>query len=625
MNKRSTIYFSIFIVAYVVFLGFTRMVNMEWGLPYPLHPDERNMAVAVMQLGCNEEQTTDCFHPNFFAYGQITLYLAYMLIKGYHFITASTGASITFNEATLALRAISAFASIATGLVLLQSLRMVVHRHIPKVTRVDERILLVSSFLIVFVPGFIQMAHFGTTESLLMLYYSLLILFSIRALYQKVTMIRFLLSTSVICGLAIATKVSALPFIAVPLITLMSFRPVKGGLKSFRTDLKQHVWNLVQVTASWVIFAVITAILSIVLSPYNFLDYEAFRGSMDYESAVGFGTIEVFYTRQFFQTTPVLFQFVYTFPFVLGWPIFMLFIIAFFSLPWKRDINLMRLAFLIYFVPQAVLFTKWSRFMAPVLPVMVLFSLLGLFWMYRLLRTLIDARMNTKKRSKRRFILHRLVQCFVVCIILISMIPGIAYLSIYLREDIRFTASKWMYDTMEDESYILAETANVIDLPILPEGMVPPDKRFTNIPFDFYNLHSNPILQRELERHIAQADYIIVPSRRIFSNHTCLWPPDAPSATSVPLVSVHQYRSIPDPVNSRDERCQQLQEKYPQLHEYYQSLFSGELGFELVAEFTSYPNISLLGQTIIEFPDERAEETWTVFDHPVIRVYKRVE
>ena len=43
----------------------------------------------------------------------------------------------------------------------------------------------------------------------------------------------------------------------------------------------------------------------------------------------------------------------------------------------------------------------------------------------------------------------------------------------------------------------------------------------------------------------------------------------------------------------------------------------------MVAEFTSYPEISFFGTTLIDFPDENAEETWTVFDHPVIRIYKK--
>jgi len=90
-------------------------------------------------------------------------------------------------------------------------------------------------------------------------------------------------------------------------------------------------------------------------------------------------------------------------------------------------------------------------------------------------------------------------------------------------------------------------------------------------------------LQQELEEHLKKADYIFVPSRRIFANHP--------------------------------------KSKYPVLNKYYEGLFNGKLGFEKVAEFESFPKIKFQ----VNFPDEVAEETWTVFDHPVIRIYKKIK
>lgn len=52
-------------------------------------------------------------------------------------------------------------------------------------------------------------------------------------------------------------------------------------------------------------------------------------------------------------------------------------------------------------------------------------------------------------------------------------------------------------------------------------------------------------------------------------------------------------------------------------------LFS-EKKFKKVAELSSYPTIELFGKKVIEIKDEMAEETFTVFDHPVIRIYKRI-
>lgn len=172
-------------------------------------------------------------------------------------------------------------------------------------------------------------------------------------------------------------------------------------------------------------------------------------------------------------------------------------------------------------------------------------------------------------------------------LIFITVIPGIAYLSIYLSPDVRFTASDWIYKNIPANSKILSETANVIDIPIPTNTYELHAPNYALNSFNFYDLDSSLQLQKDLSEALNQADYIIVPSRRIFKNHS----------------------SITD---------------YPLLTTYYSDLFSGRSGFEKVEEFSSYPKITLFGKTLVEFPDEDAEETWTVFDHPVIRIYKRI-
>ena len=58
--------------------------------------------------------------------------------------------------------------------------------------------------------------------------------------------------------------------------------------------------------------------------------------------------------------------------------------------------------------------------------------------------------------------------------------------------------------------------------------------------------------------------------------------------------------------------------RYPVATRYYQFLFAGKLGFEKAAEFHSYPR--LFG---VEFDDTRAEEQFTVYDHPKVLIYRK--
>lgn len=58
--------------------------------------------------------------------------------------------------------------------------------------------------------------------------------------------------------------------------------------------------------------------------------------------------------------------------------------------------------------------------------------------------------------------------------------------------------------------------------------------------------------------------------------------------------------------------------RWPMTLAYYQALLSGDLGFELVADFTSRPNLGP-----IAFVDDTAEEAWTVYDHPRVFVFRK--
>jgi YYY domain-containing protein len=60
--------------------------------------------------------------------------------------------------------------------------------------------------------------------------------------------------------------------------------------------------------------------------------------------------------------------------------------------------------------------------------------------------------------------------------------------------------------------------------------------------------------------------------------------------------------------------------RYPVTTRYYQLLFAERLGFVKAAEFHSYPR--LLG---LEFNDDRAEEQFTVYDHPKVLIYRKTE
>jgi hypothetical protein len=532
----------ILIIGLLALLIYTRFVNIGWGLPYPMHPDERNMANAIQSLNCevqsSEFRVQNCFNPHFFAYGQFPLYLGYLLILlGRLGGLEKLGGPISFQEAVLSLRIISAAAAILNVIIVIKIIKIIIR----KIRWVD---FLIFFPILIFSPGLIQFAHFGTTESLLMLFYSLIIYQSLRLIDDGDNIVN-IYWLGLWSGLAVATKVSAGIFLLLPLIVIMTnfARPSPRWYSGKRLG-----------EALRLIF--ITTIIGILFSPYNLISFGEFLGALRYESEIALGRYGVFYTRQFIGTMPVIFQFSKIFPYALGWPVVVLGGLGMLGgLGWKdKSVNLLRLAFLVYFIPNAFLLAKWTRFMAPIFPLLLIFA------------ALILAKIKIK--------------IIKVIMVIITIIPGSAYLSIYQKADVRFQASQWIYKNIPNGAYILSETGNAVDLPLANRNYND-YKNYKIISFNFYDLDSNPKLVQELQYHLSQASYIIVPSRRIFMNH----PPNG----------------------------------YPLLNNYYEKLFSGSLGFKKIAEFTSYPKLQLQ----IEMPDEQAEETWTVFDHPVIRIYKK--
>jgi len=552
-------------------LFYTRFVGLDWGLPYPMHPDERNMANAIQRLSCELQnqkfEIQNCFNPHFFAYGQFPLYLGYFLIWIYRGFSDFGKMIIFFEEATLALRVISAMALILSAIIVIKVIKVITGIKKEKIW---------WWLMVIFSPFFIQFSHFGTTEALLMFFYLLLIYLGLLFLDQKIDLLYFLKVSAIVSGLALATKVSSLIFLVLPLLIIFFISKETFVKKIF---LLGYFFSL-------------SLIEAVIFSPHNFISWPDFYSTFKYERAVALGEIKTFYTKQFDYSLPIVFQLIKVIPAAMGFVSLISFIgfIRFIGKK-KKDKKIIFLfgAFLIYFLPNAVIYAKWTRFLAPVFPIILIF---GIIFLEKI----------------------RVIKVIKIIIVILGILPGIAYLSIYQNPDIRFQASEWIFKNIPENSYILSETANVVDIPIISQKSKVKsqkllEKNLQIISFNFYDLDQNETLQKDLIYHLDRADYIFVPSRRIFANYTCFWP--------------EKRNNFLDNLSYEKKRCDKLKKEFPKLNQYYQNLFSGRLGFEKVAEFSSSPKIYFFGKTLFEFPDEQTEETWTVFDHPVIRIYKR--
>lgn len=535
----------------------TRFIGLNWALPYHPHPDEWNMASAITRL-----DPADQLNPHFFAYGQFPLYLSYFSATTYNQIPWIDKPSVDFNEAVFFLRLYSAVASTLTVLVVYLITKMLL----------NKQMALTAALLATFSPGLIQSAHFGTTEAWLTLFFASLIYLSLKL--HDVFKIKTIFIAGIVLGAAVGTKLSGLAF-GLPVFVAFLLE----AIKAIRERKFRHLFFI---PLLGLFFLGIVTISSIIFSPHLLVSYKDSRSTLRYETTVATGDSPVFYTRQYLQTRPIVFQLTKIFPYTVGLPTLLfsfagllLSAIAIFNPKGARKKRaywfIVIVSFLGYFFSQAFLFAKWTRFVAPIFPFFPIFAMF--VW-------------DLIKKEIKNIKLFRLLIA-VYC--LLVTIPAIYFFTIYLKPDVRFTASEWIYKNIPSGSALLYDTGNVMDIPVAPPNSKYQVSSITYhaTSFDFYGLDENMELYPKLIDSLVEADYILIPSRRIFTNHM------------------------------------RFPERFPLTNRYYELLFGGQLGFSHIKTFLPLPQLTINNKQLTSISDEQAEETWSVFDHPVIRIYQK--
>ncbi|KKR76772.1 MAG: Tetratricopeptide [Candidatus Levybacteria bacterium GW2011_GWA2_40_8] len=307
-------------------------------------------------------------------------------------------------------------------------------------------------------------------------------------------------------------------------------------------------------------FFALGILIFLILNPYTVLRFEKFLESMRYESSVVSGTLPVVYTLQFDKTFPYVFQienFFWQMGILAGFSVAGMIVI--FSEGIKnrnKKYILFSLFPILYFAYVGSWHTKFIRYMDPLLPFL---SISAAFFLYLLIK-------NFKLLGK--FLL--------LTVIFLTILWTIAFFSIYTRGQTRITASRWIYENINPGSNILTEHWDD-GLPVTISSNNPGEYRTEQLAI-YDEDNENKI--NYYADNLSQGDFIVINSRRLY-------------ATLI-----------------------RLNDKYPITQRYYKLLFSGKLGYEKVAEFSSYPKV--LG---FEINDDRSEETFQVYDHPKVMIF----
>ena len=372
------------------------------------------------------------------------------------------------------------------------------------------------------------------------------------------------IATGFFLGLALSCKISAILFL-----------PIVGLLFLFRFRLKP---KKLFINAGFLLLAAFISFR--IFNPY------AFRGLLvpNPQFIKSIKTLQSFNNPaanfppavQWIKTKPIIFPALNLFFWGLGAPLGILVVM---SLAWllikqvtifkkglfskKERLYTVALFWVFFlFLFQGVQFVKTMRYFLPIYPFLAL----------------ITAKFLQKSFINRWFAYKKLRLVIFVPLFLYPL----AFTSIYRRSHSRVTASRWIYENIPSGSVISCEHwDDCLPLPVRNKNSL----IYQTELMPLYN-KDNQEKWRRVNQQLERIDYLIISSNRL--------------SGSIPKVP----------------------EKYPQTAVYYQRLFSGQLGFKKVAEFTSYPSLGVFGYRWT-IKDDGAEEAFTVFDHPKVVIFQK--
>lgn len=605
-------------LALLVLVGFAlRVWNINFDQGVGSHPDERSTAcfyATTIGLPASLDELLDPkkspLNPLWdrasqsrrgFTYGHFPLYLGVAMGQVMHWLApAAARVGVPVQATELMARADHACDAIAVAgrltIALLDTLTIVLVYLLGK--RLFGRVAgLAAAAFYAFTAQAIQLSHFFAMDPASTT-------FTVMAIYAAVRMaeerrLRLAVFAGVAAGLAIASKFSALPILAAPVVAGLLWVWAEQG-----QDARRQARGVLAIPLALVV-AGLTFFLA---SPYAVLDWENFaQATLVEQGQMVRGVADFPFTRQYRNTTPYIYFIEQQVQWGLGWPLGLLALGGTLAAVVLLVATLVRLAVWLlrgqsrslpltrlemgnviawswivpYFGLTGAFLAKFNRYMSPILPFVVIFGA-GLLWL--IWRN--AGRLSTGRGAAyARTVLRALTVVGGVGVLAAAIFWSAAYVNgVYGSEHPWLTASRWVYNNAPSGSVILWELWDDPLPKTVPNepGMDMGSAGLRNIdwsPYEEDTAEKYEILKEKLR----EADYVIYSSKRIY--------------------------------DSVDE----LPQRYPMTIAYYDAMWSGELGFELAAEFTSPP--SLFGFT---FDDRHADESWSLYDHPQVTIFRKV-
>jgi 4-amino-4-deoxy-L-arabinose transferase-like glycosyltransferase len=567
------------LLAILLLAATLRLYGLNWDQNQHLHPDERFLTM-VTQATSWPHSLSEYLNPDksplnphnagfgFFVYGTLPLKVVKLFSEFIKFDPYN------YNNIALVGRFISAIFDL--GVVFL----------VYKISRIvfNKKTALLSAFLYSISVLPIQLSHFFAVDTFLVFFltfsfYLIILLIKQRKISLNNILLSILLGISF--GFALASKISAILFLSIIVI---------GYVFLFIGSISSRKKTFV-----YLFTCLLGCIFAFTLSSFITLrtsDPHIFEGSslttpstqfiQNIKQLKSFDNPESLFPPavQWIKTKPLIFPLKNIIFWGLGLPLGVVTVLAVIyssfrilkKLKWINKLTdqqiivaLILLWIFGLFIYQGIQFAKNMRYFYPIYPFLAILSANFLY--------LVNKKINRHYKKG-------VVPWFLGSLVLLSiLIWPLSFIQIYSRPHSRVTASKWIYKNIPPGSTLSCEHWD----DCLPLFVNSRDSRtYHTETLTFYDPDTEA-KWLTINAQLNKIDYLILSSNRLWGS------------------------------------ISQVPRRYPIAAMFYSDLFSNKLQFVKVAEFTSYPTLPLLN---IEILDESADESFTVYDHPKVIIFK---
>lgn len=544
---------------------FLRLYGLNWDQGFHLHPDERFLTMVSTDISFPSSiseyfnRHTSSLNPENNKHTFFVYGLAPITINKF---IGDLFLNTTYDTIHLQGRLLSAIADSIVILVIYKIVEIAEKRY-----RFHRSIKYLSAFFYSIAVLPIQLSHFFAVDTFLNMFGWVSVYYAIVfALSKKfIEKAKYISLTCIFLGLSFASKMSAIYF--VPLISFFILIPLIE-----RWTYKNSIIQKVLI----ILCGVVTFYLTLRIgSPYYFESGNILDPRISSQLIQNLKTLKTFDVPGYFPpatqwiNAPWYLSQLNMFVFGLGIPYSIFAFIGIIRVFFKRRVVLWvficwSMGILGY---QVIQYAKTMRYLVFIYPIFAIYAAIG-FYEFALLI-----------KSFRSTFLNKII--LLLCGVLVLIWPA-AFMSIYTKNHSRVDASYWIYDNVPNGSTIAWEYWDD-PLPLLVEN--PAGKQFKGEQIGIFD-PDTPEKWNGIQNQLSRSDYYIMSSNRGWG--------------SIPTVP----------------------ERYPLTTDFYKDMFANKRGFTLIKEFTSYPSLFYLGIPI-DFPDQWAEEAFTVYDHPKVMIFKK--